>query len=188
MGDSESDISVGDLDILNLDVGTDMNSWIGNLRTVMKFKSHQDVTVEKLSKPGISKDTLAKILFEGYQMVYSHRNTFESSRVGVEKLKSELIAAQRSVVRLQQQLLVTQEKLLETQTEQLHKMTSVVDTAVDKGIRSYSQVVSRTIKDSVPVLSEKTLKKVVQEAVTDEDRSRNIVVFGLSEETSEDYS
>ena len=188
MGDSESDISVGDLDILNLDVGTDMNSWIGNLRTVMKFKSHQDVTVEKLSKPGISKDTLAKILFEGYQMVYSHRNTFESSRVGVEKLKSELIAAQRSVVRLQQQLLVTQEKLLETQTEQLHKMTSVVDTAVDKGIRSYSQVVSRTIIDSVPVLSEKTLRKVVQEAVTDEDRSRNIVVFGLSEETSEDLN
>ena len=186
MGDSESDISVGDLDILNLDVGTDMNSWIGNLRTVLKFKSHQDVTVEKLSKPGISKDTLAKILFEGYQMVYSHRNTFESSRVGVEKLKSELIAAQRSVVKLQQQLLATQEKLLETQAEQLKKMTTVVDTAVDKGIRSYSQVVSRTIKDSVPVLSEKTLKKVVQEAVTDEDRSRNIVVFGLTEETSED--
>ena len=185
MGDSDSDISVGDLDILK-DVGADMNSWIGNLRAVMKFKSHQDVTVEKLSKPGISKDTLAKILFEGYQMVYSHRNTFESSRVGVENLKSELIAAQRSVVKLQQQLLATQEKLLETQAEKLQEMTTVVDTAVDKGIRSYSQVVSRTIKDSVPVLSEKTLKKVVQEAVTDEDRSRNVVVFGLTEEKSED--
>ena len=65
-------------------------------------------------------------------------------------------------------------------------MSTVVDTAVDNGIRSYSQALSRTIKDSVPVLSERTLKKVVQEAVTDEDRSRNIVVFGLSEEASED--
>ena len=68
MGDSESDFSVGDLDILR-DVGADMNSWIGNLRTVMKFKSHQDLTVEKLSEPGIRKDTLAKILFEVCQMV-----------------------------------------------------------------------------------------------------------------------
>ena len=185
MEDSVSDISVGDLDILK-DAGADMNAWIGNLRTVMKFKSHQDVTVEKLSKPGISKDTLAKILFEGYQMVYSHRNTCESSRVGVEKLKSELIAAQRSVVKLQQQLLASQEKLLENQTTQLEEMSNVVDTAVDKGMRSYSQVLSRTIKDSVPVLSEKTLKKVVQEAVTDEDRSKNLVVFGLTEEKSED--
>ena len=55
MGDSESDIYVGDLDILK-DVGADMNAWIGNLRIVMKFKSHKDVTLEKLSKPGISKE------------------------------------------------------------------------------------------------------------------------------------
>ncbi|KAL5256760.1 hypothetical protein ACHWQZ_G011879 [Mnemiopsis leidyi] len=142
--------------------------------------------MEKLTKPGITKDMLAKILFEGYQTVYSHRDKFESSRVAMEKLKSELIVAQRSVVKLQQQLLDSQEKLLETQAGQLEEMSSVVDTAVDRGIRSYSQVVSRTIKDSVPVLSEQTLKKVVQEAVTDEDRSRNVVVFGLSEEESED--
>ena len=185
MGDTVSDISVGDLDILK-DVGADMNSWIGNLRTALKCKSHQEVTIEKLTKPGITKDILAKILIEGYQTVYSHRDQFESSRVCFEKLKSELIAAQRSVVKLQQQLLDTQEKLLETQAEQLGEMSSVVDTAVDKGIRSYSQVLSRTIKDSVPVLSEQTLKKVVQEAVTDEDRSRNVAVFGLSEEASED--
>ena len=186
MGDTVSDISAGDLDILK-DVGVDMNSWLRNLRTALKCKSHQDVTLEKLTKQqGITKEILAKILLEGYQTVYSHRDTFESSRVGVEKLKSELIAAQRSVVRLQQQLLDFQEKLLKTQTEQLQSMSTVVDTAVDKGIRSYSQALSRTIKDSVPVLSEQTLKKVVQEAVTDDDRSRNVVVFGLADEASED--
>ena len=36
MGDSVSDISVGDLDILK-DVGADMNSWMRNLRTVMEW-------------------------------------------------------------------------------------------------------------------------------------------------------
>ena len=46
-------------------------------------------------------------------------------------------------------------------------------------------VVSRTIENSVPVLSEEKLKKVVQEAVIDDDRSKNVVVFGLAEEDSE---
>ena len=185
MGDSVSDISADDFGILK-DAGADLNAWMGNVRTTIKCKSHQDVTLEKFTKPGMTRDILAKMLFEGYQTVYSHRNTFESARVGVEKLKSELIAAQRSVVRLQQQLLDFQEKLIETQTEQLQEMSCVVDTAVDKGIKSYSQAISRTIKESVPVLSEQKLKKVVQEAVTDDDRSRNVVVFGLTEELPED--
>ena len=40
----------------------------------------------------------------------------------------------------------------------------------------------------MPVLSEKTLKKVVQEAVTDDDRSRNVIVFGLADDASEDLN
>ena len=71
-------------------------------------------------------------------MVYSHRDAFEYSRVCVQRLKSELITAQRSVVKLQQQLLDAQEKLLETQTVQLEEMSNVVNTAVDKGVLSYS--------------------------------------------------
>ena len=177
MGDTVPDISASDLDVLK-DVGADLNSWIENLRTTMKCKSHQEVTVEKLMKPGTTKETLAKILFEGYQTVYSHRHTFESTRVCVEKLKSELIAAQRSVVKLQQQI-------LEAQAKQLKQVTTVVNSAVDKGIRSYSQIVSETIEKSVPVFTEDKLKKVVQEAVSYDDRSKNIIVFGLAEEKSE---
>ena len=37
MGDTVSDISVGDLDILKgVHVGADMNSWIRNFRTALK--------------------------------------------------------------------------------------------------------------------------------------------------------
>ena len=59
-------------------------------------------------------------------------------------------------------------------------------TAVDKGIRSYSQIVSQTIEKSAPVLIEEKLEKVVQEAVTDDDRLKNVMVFGLSEENIDD--
>ena len=42
------------------------------------------------------------------------------------------------------------------------------------------------MEDSIPVLSKQKLKKAVQEAVTDDDRSKNVVVFGLCEETAGD--
>jgi len=153
-----------------------MTLWIGNFKTAMNCKSHKEVTKEKLMKQ--TKETLVKCLLEGYQTVYSHSDKFESSRTCVEQMKSELIAAQRSVVKLQQQI-------LDAQAKQLNEMSTVVDTAVDRGIRSYSEIVSQTIEESVPVLSEQKLKKVVQEAVTVDDRSKNVVIFGLSEETSE---
>lgn len=51
-------------------------------------------------KQRITKRILAKTFKEGFETVYSHRNTFKSSRVSIEKLKSELIVAQRSVVEL----------------------------------------------------------------------------------------
>ena len=76
-----------------------------------------------------TKEASTKCLFEGYQTVHSHGDKFESSRVCIEQIKSELIAAQRFVVKLQQEL-------HDAQAKQLNRMTTVVDTAVDKGIRS----------------------------------------------------
>ena len=64
-------------------------------------------------------------------------------------------------------------------------MSTVVDTAVDWGIKSYSEIVWQTIVQSRNLSKEK-LKKAVQEAVHEDDRAKNVVVFGLSEEKSED--
>ena len=88
-----------------------------------------------------------------------------------------MITLQRSVVKLQQQL-------LENQTNHVDELSAVVDTAVENGIRSYSEVLSDTVRKSVPVLSATKLKKAVKEAVSDDDRSRNVVVFGLKEQES----
>ena len=120
MDDVVSDISCGGLDIFR-DANADLSLWIGNLKTATNCKSHKDVTKEKLMKQ--TKETLVKCLLEGYQTVYSHSDKFESSRVCVEQMKSELIAAQRSVVKLQQQI-------LDAQAKQLNEMSTVVDTAV----------------------------------------------------------
>ena len=173
MEDLVTDIS--DTDFLK-GASAEMNLWIRNVRNATNSKTHEEVTKEKLLRQ--SKETLVKCLLGGYQIVSSNSEKFESSRDCVEQLKSELIAAQRSVVKLQQQL-------LDVQAEQLNTMSTVVDTAVDRGIQSYSQIVSQSIEKSKDLLKEK-LKKAVQEAVIEEDRSKNVVVFGLAEDNSED--
>ena len=127
-----SDISRADLNVLT-DAGADMNSWIVNFKTAMNCKSHKEETKEKLMTH--TKETLIMCLLEGYQTVFSHKNKFESSKACLEQLKLELIAAQRSVVKLQQQIIDTQE-------EQMNMMSTVVDTAVDKVIQSYSHGLS----------------------------------------------
>ena len=77
------------------------------------------------------------------------------------------------------------QQLLETE-ENLNTVPAVVEEAIDTRIQLYTEVFSQTGKDSALVLSKQKLKKAVQEAVTDDDRPMNVVVFGLSEETSED--
>ena len=170
------DVSGSDVDILK-DVNADLSLWTKSLKTATNSKSHEKVTKEKLLRQ--TKETLVNCLLEGYQTVCSQIDKFEPLRVCMEQLKSELIAAQRSVVKLQQQI-------LEAQAKQLDTMSNVVDTAVDKGIRTYSQALSQSIEESVSAFSEDKLKKAVQKAVTDDDRSKNVIVFGLAEEKSED--
>ena len=123
MGDTVSDISVADLDILK-DVGTDMLSWTGNEKTEMKCKSHQEVTLEKLMKPGITKGLWRRLCLKVIRLITLIATGLIRLDLLWKKLKSEPIAAQRSVAKLQQQVLEAQE-----QKEQLQEMSTVVDTA-----------------------------------------------------------
>ena len=117
---------------------------------------------------------MANCLFEGYQAAQASNAKYEAAKLCLESIKTEMITLQRSVLKLQQQLLESQSNHAE--------LSAVVDSAVENGIRSYSEVLSDTVRKSVPVLSATKLKKAVKEAVSDDDRSRNVVVFGLKEQ------
>ena len=162
-----------DFDFLN-SAGSEMLQWTEELR---KLTNCRNVTKSKLLD--LDKRTVVNCLFEGYQAAQASNAKYEAAKVCLEKIKSEMITLQRSVVKLQQQL-------LENQTNHVDELSAVVDTAVENGIRSYSGVLSDTVRKSVPVLSATKLKKAVKEAVLDDDRSRNVVLFGLTEKESAD--
>ena len=161
------------------DISHDVGSWIENVEKTTNCRKSGDFSVERLMK--LNKDILAKLLFEGYRSASSYIGFIDDARTQVENLKSELIESHRSQIKLQQ-------NLLEVQSEQIKSVSTVIDTAIENGMKSYSQVVTNSVSKPEPNLTEEKLKKVIQEAVADEDRSKNIMVFGMSEEAEEDVS
>ena len=63
--------------------------------------------------------------------------------------------------------------------------TSVAD-SVKEEFKSYSSVVSNSQPVAAPVISPEALKTVVKTVVAEEDRSLNLLVFGLPEEEQEE--
>ena len=116
------------------------------------------------------KSVLVKHLYTAYQTTSAHVRTFLEIKEDMEELKSYLIRSQSTVIKLQAEL-------LEIKSNQLESVHSTVKTAVQNTV----QAVSTT----APVLTEESLKKVVQNAVSEEDRSRNVLIFGLKETDEE---
>ena len=141
---SDTEDDVLDFNFLN-NTGNEMLQWSEQVR---KLTNCKNVTKSKISE--LNKATLANCLFEGYLAAQASNAKYEAAKVGLEKIKTEMITLQRSVLKLQQQLLDNQSNC--------EKLSAVVDSAVESGIRSYSEVLSDTVRKSVPVLSATKLK------------------------------
>ena len=94
-------------------------------------------------------------------------------------MKTSTITAQQSVISLQAELLECREKKLESVQS---AVCNVVAESVQSEMKSYSAAV--TANQKTPAI--KTLTKAIKQAVQEEDRSKNILVFGLPEGANED--
>ena len=97
----------------------------------------------------------------------------------IELLKTEALADKAAIIRLQtEQLQKKDEQLQALQTA----LQDTVQGAVKTEMRSYGDVL-RT--QAGLVINPSTFKKVVKDVMKDEDRSKNLMVFGLVEEDGE---
>ena len=98
----------------------------------------------------------------------------------VDSAKSKALEAQDSVISLQNEL-------LKCQNEQLESVQSTVQTAVETLVKSeqksYCEAVGTAQKPVAPAFQ--SVKQAVLQVVREEDRIRNIFVFGLEEENNE---
>jgi hypothetical protein len=156
------------------DLRDEVTTWFDEVKGSVKCQNEEDLCTATFNKP--TKPVLAGFLKEVCAILRKQNDMISDLCVCNDFLKTELIASQTSVINLQS-------KLLNSKNEQLLSIQTTVQNTVQEGIRSYNDVVSE--KTPTPVFTQDTLRKAFQGVVEEEDRSRNLMLFGVEETPAE---
>ena len=142
----------------------------------------RDIDIDSLEKIKTKdKQTLSCWLVNALDLVRRQDSQIYLLKEIIKCFKTEALADKEKVIRLQAQLLVQKDeqlKLLKTSVEK------TVQTTVESGIQSYSAAVQKN-SASDKVCNSSILKKVIKSVAAEEDRSKNLIMFGLKEEEEE---
>ena len=107
----------------------------------------------------------------------------------VEAYKDVSTSLHAQVIEKQEQVISVQAELSACKTEQLEAMKKAVSSSVADTVKaefkSYSSV-AQSFPGPSPVISPEALTTVVKTVVAEEDRSRNFLIFGLSEDKEDE--
>ena len=130
----------------------------------------------------VRKPELEDVCSRSFQYMDFLMETVDSYRKACTNLQSQLIETQQTLISVQKEL-------SECKSEKLESMKKVVETSVADSVKeefkSYSSVVGNSQPAAAPVISPEALKTVVKTVVAEEDRSRNLLVFGLPDDEEE---
>ena len=142
--------------------------------------------LKKLADPkypkSVRKPELEDVCSRSFEYMDFLMETVNSYHTACTNLQSQLIDTQPTLISVQKEL-------SECKSEKLESMKKVVETSVadsvKKEFKSYSSVVGNSQPAAAPVISPEALKTVVKTVVAEEDRSRNLLVFGLPDDKEE---
>ena len=118
-----------------------------------------------------NKETLANFVEALTGVLSKSQNLLKSAAANIDELKTDQLKSQKSVINLQ-------EELIRNKSEQLDSVKTTVKTEM----KSWTDVVKQSCSKTV---TPKKIKEAVKSAVSEEDRSRNFMMFGLEEEDEE---
>ena len=157
-------------------------SWYSDITEHLECQRN-DLSADAFNTRKANKETLCEWLSNADDLVGQYETVVKHLLSIIDKSKSELIVAQQKVVNLQ-------EELLEKKNEELQSLksnvTSTVQSTVKREIRSFSEALKSVPEKSA--LCEEKLKTVVRSAISEDDRSRNLIIHGLKEENDEQLS
>ena len=164
------------------DILTDTaRAWLASKLKLLGCDSIGQLNLAKCKAP--LKDDLADSLYAALTYMSKLCEVNRDLSNTASELRDQVIDSQGSVVKLQEQL-------IESKNEQLQSLQATVKSSVQETVqaefRTYSAVVGNHQSDSdYQPVTPATLHSVVRKVVEEEDRSRNIMVFGLAEEEDE---
>ena len=121
----------------------------------------------------LNKSDLARFTVNLLRQCERSQTMIKKTKKYVDDQKSYRISSQEDKIKLQQELISSQKEEIKS-----------VQNTVKQEFRSWSDVVAEKCSPSA-VTSEK-LKEAVKSAVSEEDRSKNLMIFGQSEKANED--
>ena len=154
--------------------------WLGKAMEQLECDAPISVTSVKCRK--LNKENLVSLFSDAFQLVRFQNERLRNTRSALNKTKTDLVESQKQVIDLQEKLLVCKD-------QQLSAVQTAVSASVSETVKAEMKSYSDVVKESnIPTLTSETLKHVVKSAVQEEDRSKHVMVFGLTEELNEDLS
>ena len=139
----------------------------------LKLENVHMTDVNKLNKPQLASLLCRSLHYMGELMD------------SVKRCRNVTIATQHRLIESQNQVISVQAELSDCKTELLDTLRDTVKSSVVDSVKAEFKTYSSIVENSQPkeqVISSETLQSVVKHVVEEEDRSRNVVMFGLTEE------
>ena len=171
----------------------DGDGWMKRCLNYVTANHVSALSKKSFTKPGLTIELLSGLLFDAVTIVNRQNMVVANLRGQAQVLKTETINCQAKVIKLQEDLLSAKEEqlnALKTSVEDSVKsaVEVTVKTAVEDSVKTEFQTYSEAVQAHIPdpssqsaVVNQETLRTVVKHFVEEEDRSRNLMVFGLPE-------
>ena len=148
------------------------NSMFSDMCRVYGYDNPQKLTPEVLNKNTVVKAQMAEWLCTAIHLLdRCCLPLMSSARKTIENLQEEKICEQKDMIDLQK-------KLIRKKDEEL----GIVSQTVEKELKSYSSALQQSCSTA---LSPTNIATAVKKIVKEEDRNKEVVVFGVDEEASE---
>ncbi len=178
MGDEDHNKSFARLQMFDLDDFDDVVGcgarWFKEVKKQLKVEHDCEMTSNKFAVP--TKAILSGWLSDARDIIRRQWDMMENMKEMIELMKTEALADKAKVIQLQSEL-------LERKDEQLKALQSTVQTTVQSTVQTQMKSYSEAVKTSGPAAE--TFKMAMKDVIKEEDRTKNLMIFGLAEEDRE---
>lgn len=159
-------------------------SWFEEVKGSLNVQSEcaTGLVAEKFNQKSVLKKDLAFWLADAADIMQQQLAIIGQFKDTIEVMKTESIADKSKLINVQEQLLHCQSNQLKNLTSAVQ---STVQSTVQKEMKSYSEVVGNDKNQMSTIQVQESLKKAVKTAIQEDDRSRNLVIFGVPESDAE---
>ncbi|KAL5249965.1 hypothetical protein ACHWQZ_G015891 [Mnemiopsis leidyi] len=145
---------------------------VNDICKVFGAESLKNFTPAMMNKPSVVKAQMAEWLFSAIHLLdQCSLPLMSNARVQLENLQEEKIADQKNIINLQNELI-----------SQKNEELGLVSKTVEAELKTYSSALQQSCSTA---LSPKNIVAAVQKVAGEDDRSREVLVFGVAEEKGE---